>query len=158
MHFEKSRLVDFVFILVVAATFGTIAVRAVGEEVAALGPSLGDIVSFAGVPGDPNAALVLNVARAGAPSGPTCTLDSAVMARSGGSLFVEATSATAGMFRVHWAGGATNRGPAGCGPSADLLLSVDQIRELASKVGGFGAPGARGNDPQADAGVPSGPE
>ena len=156
MHFEKNKLVDTVFVLVVCATFGAIAVRAVGEEVRALGPGLGDIVSFAGVPGEPDPALVLNVARAGAPGGASCTLDSAVMAQSGGSLFVEATGAAKGILRVHWAGGPTNRGPADCGPSADLLLSVDQLRQLASTVGGFGPPGSRGDDPEADAGVPAG--
>ncbi len=156
MHFEKSKLVDSVFVLVVCATCGVIAVRAVGEEVRALGPGLGDLVSFAGVPADPDAALVLNAARAEAPAGPTCTLDSAVMARSGGSLFVEAKSAAAGTFRVHWAGGATNPGPTDCGKSAELLLSVDQLRQLASAVGGFGVPGARAGSPQGGAGVPAG--
>lgn len=152
MHTQKGKLVETVFVLVVFATFAGVAVRAVGEEVRALAPSLGDIVSFANVPTDPGSALVLTAERAGAPRGRTCVLDTAVMAKSGGSLFVEAGNpAAAGgsrahwrvHWRVHWAGGATSAGPADCGRNAELLLSANQLQELASSVGGFGAPTGR---------------
>lgn len=142
MHTQKGKLVETVFVLVVFATFAGVAVRAVGEEVRALAPSLGDIVSFANVPTDPGSALVLTAERAGAPGGRTCVLDTAVMAKSGGSLFVEAGGSRV-HWRVHWAGGATNAGPADCGRNAELLLSANQLQELASSVGGFGAPTAR---------------
>ncbi|HTU54677.1 MAG TPA: hypothetical protein VMF62_11965 [Acetobacteraceae bacterium] len=147
MRTQKSKLVETVFVLVVFATFAGVAVRAVGEEVRALAPGLGDIVSFANVPTDPGSALVLTAERAGAPGGRTCVLDTAVMAKSGGSLFVEAGNpAAAGRFSVHWAGGATSAGPADCGRNAELLLSANQLQELASSVGGFGAPTARRAD------------
>ena len=159
MQTEKSKLVDAVFVLVVFATFAGMAVRAVGDEVRALSPSLGAIVSFADVPSarnpvDPDMTVALNVARADGPAGGTCTLNSAVMTGSGGSLFVEAGGGTTDVFRVHWAGGATTDGPADCGRSAELLLNADELRQLAGIVGGFGAPGVRGDDPRADAGVP----
>ena len=151
MHTQKVRLVESVFVLVVLATFAGVTVQAVGEEVRAQAPDLGDIVSFADVPLDAGSALVLTAERAGAPEGGTCVLDTAVMERSGGSLFVEAGDpmATGGSrvhWRVHWAGRTTSAGPTDCGGDAELLLSAGQLQDLAGSVGGFGTASARRMD------------
>jgi hypothetical protein len=151
MHTQRVRLVESVFVLVVLATFAGVTVQAVGEEVRAQAPDLGDIVSFADVPNGAGSALVLTAERAGAPGSGTCVLDTAVMEKSGGSLFVEAGDpmATGGLgvhWRVHWAGKATSAGPTDCGGDAELLVSADQLQDLAVSVGGFGAASARKMD------------
>ena len=99
----------------------------------ALGPRIGDIIRF-----DP--------ARATSPVGQTsirvtplagrsCKLDPSIMAASGGSLMIEATSPEPDRaYRVGWAGRRTSDGPADCGPAEVFLLSqADLIRlKLAS--------------------------
>lgn len=156
MVINKNNLVDIIFALVVCTTCVTIAVRAIGDDIRAAEPTLGDIVSFADVlaaPGaiDPDGEVVVAASRADGPVGDTCTLDSAVMEKSGGSLFVEAEGPSPRIFRVHWAGGATSQGASDCGRSSELLLSANQLGRLAESVGGFGIPGLRRGHFQGDA-------
>jgi hypothetical protein len=156
MHREKGKLVDSVFALVLCATFAGMAMRAVGDEARALRPDVGDIVSFAARSPNRDSMVVLDVTQADALGGRNCTLDSSVMAKSGGSLFVEAKMAAAGTFRVHWAGGATSLGHENCGQSSELLLSTNQLQKMASTVGGFGVPAARKGNPTGQAALRGG--
>ncbi|MDE2006641.1 MAG: hypothetical protein KGI51_08760 [Rhodospirillales bacterium] len=103
------------------------------------GPGVGDIISF----GEPRPVLaprvdfaVTRLTRAGAAR---CRLDSAMLARAGGSLIVEAAAPDrmAG-YRVHWAGGPTSAGAADCGRDVELLVGPTALGSLATAAGGFG--------------------
>lgn len=100
------------------------------------GPAVGDMVTFrstgAGIDQDP-----MKVAFAAAPANRTCILSPQVMRADGGSLVVEAreSPAPAPLYRVHWAGVHTANGPADCGGQANLMLSANDLRALASATG-----------------------
>lgn len=113
------------------------------------GPSVGDIVRF--TPGQPMndfarfdvsaryAAENIERPMAVAHSG-SCVLRPDVMAKKGGSLVVEARDLTGSQeFRVHWQGRRTDSGAGNCGDSADLIVSISDLRALANVAGGFGA-------------------
>ncbi len=69
----------------------------------------------------------------------SCELHPDVIVRQGGSLVVEASSLTgAGQFRIHWQGQRTAMGAGNCGASADLIVSLGDLRALANVAGGFG--------------------
>lgn len=103
------------------------------------GPNVGDIIDFGG----PRPALAPRVRFAAGRLEPTgaarCRLDSAMLARAGGSLIVE--SAAPGQpqgYRVHWAGGPTSAGAGDCGRQAELVVSGTALGSLATAAGGFG--------------------
>lgn len=103
------------------------------------GPGVGDIVSFA----TPSPALAPEVAFTATRVGPggttACQLNSRIMAKTHGSLVVEAAMpGEHDRYRAHWAGGPTSTGPNNCGPRAVLLLSGGDLGSLASAAGGFG--------------------
>ncbi|HEY8289015.1 MAG TPA: hypothetical protein VIG49_07075, partial [Acetobacteraceae bacterium] len=111
-------------------------------EVDALRPRVGDMVVF--VPnGQGFDEWQLEVSAADLSGhghlGPNCTLDPNVMAKSGGSLVVEARQETTPLrYRLHWAGTRTANGVADCGSVADLSVSRDDLQRLANAAGGFG--------------------
>ncbi|MGH7043910.1 MAG: hypothetical protein ACREFY_17530 [Acetobacteraceae bacterium] len=109
------------------------------QEASHWGPRVGAIVSFA--PPSPGMApdVDLTVTRLG-PRGPVpCRLDSKVMAKTHGSLVIEATVPDQlHRYVVHWAGGPTSTGTDNCGTQADLVLGGESLGTLASAAGGFG--------------------
>jgi hypothetical protein len=100
------------------------------------GPAVGDMVTFrsagAGIDQDP-----MKVAFDAAPANRTCVLSPQVMRADGGSLVVEGreTKASAPLYRVHWAGEHTAEGAEDCGGQANLVLSANDLRALASATG-----------------------
>ena len=117
---------------IVVLVIGALQILAVMRTFAA-GPEVGDIVAFhpvgAGIDEE-----AITVAYAAAPTDRTCVLSPRVMRAAGGSMIVE-QRAEAGNYRVHWAGTRTNDGPGDCGVEADLSISVDALRALASATG-----------------------
>jgi hypothetical protein len=68
------------------------------------------------------------------------------MAATGGSFVIEAKEMTLPpVYRVHWSGPRTDLGIADCGRSADLGLSLLNLRALATVAGGLGV--ANKHDP-----------
>ncbi len=68
----------------------------------------------------------------------TCSLDPNALATDGGSLVVEQRQETPVLgYRVHWAGGHTDK-EADCGAQADLFVSRTDLQRLANAAGGFG--------------------
>ena len=68
----------------------------------------------------------------------TCDLSPSAMVAGGGSLVVEARRMSSPpLYRVHWAGKYTSRGPNNCGASADLVVSRSDLMRLADVAGGF---------------------
>jgi hypothetical protein len=62
-----------------------------------------------------------------------------VIAAGGGSFMIEAKQlAHPPVYLVHWSGLRTDVGAKDCGGSADLVLSLIQLRALANVAGGFG--------------------
>ncbi len=152
MRCDTNKLTESVFAVVLFATVGAVVMLALGHELAATEPSLGDIVSFSSVSPNRNPPLVLSAVRPGANDRRICALDTDVMAASGGSLFVEGQSrAPAKGFRVHWAGGPTSAGADDCGANSELVLSAHQLQELAAAAGGFGASRVSRTELQAEA-------
>jgi hypothetical protein len=100
------------------------------------GPAVGDMVTFSakatGIDEDP-----MKVALAAAPADRTCVLSPDVMRAAGGSLVVEAREAPTAksLYRVHWAGAHTAKGAEDCGGEANLVLSANDLRSLASATG-----------------------
>lgn len=106
-----------------------------------IGLRVGDILVFkphAGLAGGlPVTATYTNVTFRPVGSKVICTLDPAVMARSGGSLAVETKSLVKPVYGVHWAGGQTSDDGTGCGAAADLTISRIDLQSLVNAVGGF---------------------
>ncbi len=100
------------------------------------GPLVGDMVTFrskgVGIDEDP-----MKVAVAAAPANRTCVLSPEVMRADGGSLVVEARESPAAqsLYRVHWAGAHTAKGAEDCGDQANLVMSANNLRALASATG-----------------------
>jgi len=130
--------------IALAGMAGTVGlIRQVGE----LGPKVGDIVTF-----DPLSSLARDI-RARLPAmaaddrpGVACVLDVRSMHAYGGSVVIEAREPRRSFpYRVHWIGQHTSNDAADCGPSADLLLNLEDIRTLAVAAGGFGVPTGKGH-------------
>lgn len=105
------------------------------------GPDVGEIVAFNPLdgpkhwemPGIP-ARVVSAVARR-----QDCVLVPSVIAANGGSFVIEAKQVRdPPVYLVHWSGPRTDNGAGNCGKSADLILSLLQLRALANVAGGFG--------------------
>lgn len=109
----------------------------IAHKAAQLGPRVGDVVAF-----DPaHHAAFDSVARltADRPRQPSCTLDVAVIQRTGGSLVVEERGIGPDRsYRAHWAGPRTSEDTDDCGTDADVVLSQIDIYTLATAAGGFG--------------------
>jgi hypothetical protein len=122
----------------VAALALTAALVVVGllELADALGPQLGDVVSFpaSSAPSFSTASITVNPTRPS--SYATCGLDIQVMHRFGGSFVIEAKPG--GDFQVHW----ESYGRENCGGSADLLLNRAQVGALIFAAGGKGVKAA----------------
>jgi hypothetical protein len=106
-----------------------------------VGPDVGEIVTFDPhdgpkrweMPGIPARLALVDTSRQ------SCLLMPSVIAAGGGSLVIEAKQlAHPPVFLVHWSGQRTDDGAQDCGRSADLLLSLIQLRALANVAGGFG--------------------
>ncbi len=129
----------------VIALTGMVGTIGLMREVGELGPKVGDIVAF-----EPSAATVRNVnARIAAMAaddipGVACVLDVHTMHAEGGSVVIEAKHTQAPpLYRVHWAGPRSSDDGTSCGPSADLLLSQEDVQILAMAAGGYGVPSQR---------------
>ena len=68
----------------------------------------------------------------------SCNLRPDVMALAGGSLVVEQRFENRRLYRVHWAGEHTAKGPSDCGSAADLLIPRSDLQLLINAVGGAG--------------------
>jgi hypothetical protein len=114
------------------------------HQVDQLGPKVGDIVAF-----DPLRGMARDM-RTQLPAipaddrpGVACVLDVRVMHAAGGSMIIEAREPGDSFnYRIHWAGARTSNDGADCGPSADLLVSLEDIHVLAMAAGGFGVAGS----------------
>jgi hypothetical protein len=105
------------------------------------GPDVGAIVTFDPhdgpkrweMPGIP--ARLVSSSR----SRESCVLTPSVIAAGGGSFVIEAKQLDhPPVYLVHWSGVRTDNGAADCGTSAELVLSLIQLRALANVAGGFG--------------------
>jgi hypothetical protein len=111
------------------------------SEMSQVGPDVGEIVTFDPgdgpkhweQPGIPARRALAAAANNG------CVLMPSVIASGGGSFVIEAKQlALPPVFVVHWSGPRTDDGARDCGRSADLTLSLNQLRALANVAGGFG--------------------
>jgi hypothetical protein len=107
-----------------------------------LGPVVGDIVAFTPTEArlmDANARIAATRA-----DGSRCTLDAAVMRKTGGSLVVEERHpGLPRTYRAHWSGLRSAADGSDCGSAADLTLRVDDLAALAVAAGGWGVPRQR---------------
>ena len=135
---EKSRrnpqIMFLVTVTVLAAVTG---VACLAHLVAALGPSVGDIIAF-----DPVRTGALDSQTrlpAKRPGRAGCVLDVGIIQRSGGSLVVEQRGAGEDrLYRAHWAGHRTSEDGTDCGSDTDVMLSGGDIGILAIAAGGLG--------------------
>jgi hypothetical protein len=108
------------------------------SEMQEVGPDVGEIVTFDphdgpkrwNMPGIPAQLVAAHQ---------SCVLTPSVIAGTGGSFVIEAKQLVhPPVFLVHWSGQHTDDGVRDCGKSADLVLSLIQLRALANVAGGFG--------------------
>ena len=114
------------------------------SNVAQTGPDVGAMVTFDTRNGPKHweqpGIQAQRLATTGTSTGPKCILMPSVMAAGGGSFVIEAKETTSPpSFTVHWSGDKTDLGARDCGRSADLVLTLVQLRALANFAGGFGA-------------------
>jgi hypothetical protein len=105
------------------------------------GPDIGEIVTFDPHDGPKRWDMPGIPARFASIAGPreSCILTPSVIAGGGGSFVIEAKQLDhPPVFLVHWSGRRTDVGATDCGGSADLLVSLIQLRALANVAGGFG--------------------
>ncbi len=110
------------------------------HQVDELGPKVGDIVVF-----DPLTPISRDM-HAGLPAmsasgqpGVACVLDVRTMHTNGGSVVIEAHEPGANFgYRVHWAGVRSSGDGTNCGPTADLMMNLEDIEVLAMAAGGYG--------------------
>ena len=125
--------------LVLALGVTALSMIRLAQEADHWGPGVGDIVSFATPSPTLAPAVDFTAIRLGAGGPVACRLDSQTMAKTHGSLVVEAASPDRhDRYRAHWAGGPTSTGPNSCGARAELVLSGGELGSLASAAGGFG--------------------
>jgi hypothetical protein len=111
------------------------------SEMQEVGPDVGAIVTFDPHDGPKHWEMPGIPARFTSAAAPRqgCALMPSVIAADGGSFVIEAKQMTRPPeFLVHWSGRRTDSGPQDCGGSADLTLSLIQLRALANVAGGFG--------------------
>lgn len=115
-----------------AGTIVMVTIVSAMQLAAALGPRIGDIITF-----DPARAISsdgqrsIKVTPLAGRTGAACRLDPSTMAASGGSLMIEAVlPGPARAYRVRWAGQETSSGPADCGPAGVFLLSQADLISL----------------------------
>ncbi len=108
------------------------------SEMQEVGPDVGEIVTYDPHDGPKRWEMPGIPARLAAP-GQNCVLTPSVIAAGGGSFLIEAKQLDhPPVYLVHWSGLRTDNGAQDCGRSADLLLSLVQLRALANVAGGFG--------------------
>ena len=104
-----------------------------------VGPDVGEIVAFDPLDGPKHWEMPGIPARLVAQARHECVLMPSIIAAGGGSFVIEAKQLShPPIYLVHWSGHGTDNGAGDCGPSADLLLSLVQLRALANVAGGFG--------------------
>jgi hypothetical protein len=111
------------------------------SEMQEVGPDVGEIVTFDPHDGPKRWEMPGIPARfaEGATLRPNCVMTPSVIADGGGSFVIESKQlAHPPVFLVHWSGQRTDNGAQDCGGSADLLLSLIQLRALANVAGGYG--------------------
>lgn len=128
MRPKKFRIFSLLPTLIVGAVcIGALfsAVSAVSAWKEASAPHVGDLIAFnaTGVPMRGKQIAVSTKAHS------QCILDLGILRSNGGSFSIEAAKDQQ-RFDVHWAGLHTTTGPGDCGPSAELVLSAQQIRLL----------------------------
>jgi hypothetical protein len=126
--------------VLIAVVLGSVEIMTL-INIVATGPAVGDIVTFKpagmGIDEEPMKVAVAS------PTARTCVLSPRVMRAGGGSLVVEAreTPQPEPMYRVHWAGVHTTDGTGDCGRQANLVMSANDLRALASATGQLGPDG-----------------
>lgn len=111
------------------------------SEMQEVGPDVGEIVTYDPHDGPKRWDMPGIPARMASSDtlGRSCVLTPSVIAAGGGSFVIEAKQLDhPPIFLVHWSGSCTDAGAQDCGRSADLLLSLIQLRALANVAGGFG--------------------
>jgi hypothetical protein len=104
------------------------------------GPEVGEMVTFDPGNGPKHWDQPGIPAQRTASPNSACILMPSVMSTGGGSFVIEAKDLTSPpLFQVHWSGAQTAVGVRDCGRSADLVLTLIQLRALANIAGGFGA-------------------
>ena len=108
------------------------------SEMSQIGPDVGAIVTFDPREGPKHWDQAGIAAYSIAPHR-DCVLMPSVMSVTGGSFVVEAKQTSLPpVFLVHWSGPRTAIGDGNCGKSADLTLTLTQLRALANVAGGLG--------------------
>ena len=115
----------------------TITIVGMLHLVDALGPRIGDILSFdQAIKIASDAETRIAVIPVGDPGAVRCILDVRSMLASGGSLAIEATwPKPHPSYLVHWAGGRTSAGLTDCGTSAEFWLSPADLVRLKLAAG-----------------------
>jgi hypothetical protein len=111
------------------------------SEMQEAGPDVGEIVTFNPLDGPKRWEMPGIPARLATPSKlhQSCVLTPSVIAEGGGSFVIEAKQLDRPpVYLVHWSGLRTDLGAEDCRGSADLVLSLVQLRALANIAGGFG--------------------
>ncbi len=131
--------------IVAIALAGMVGTIGLIHQVGELGPKVGDIVSFD--PLDPISRDMharLPAMSADDKPGVACVLDVRAMHSTGGSVIIEAREPRGSFgYRVHWAGARSSNDGTDCGPSADLLVNLEDIEVLAMAAGGYGVPASK---------------
>jgi hypothetical protein len=137
---DSSGVSSIILGMAVVALAGMIGAISLLRQVGELGPDVGDIISF-----EPLDTLSrdtrarITALPANGQRGVACVLDVRTMHAGGGSMVIEARQLqTQTGYRVHWAGVRSSDDSANCGPSADLLLSLQDVEILAMAAGGYG--------------------
>jgi amino acid transporter len=111
------------------------------SEMSQIGPDVGAIVTFDPREGPKHwdqPGIGAGFAAAAVP-GRDCVLMPSVISAGGGSFVIEAKQTSLPpVFQVHWSGLRTDIGAGNCGRSADLTLTLAQVRALATVAGGYG--------------------
>lgn len=130
--------------VLVAMVIGVVEILAIVQIIQA-GPVVGDILAFhasgAGIDQEPIAVAYAAQSADRPTAERTCVLSPRVMRAAGGSMVVEEREDAARVYRVHWAGTRTTEGPDDCGGQADLRISANDLRALASASGQLGPDG-----------------
>ncbi len=111
------------------------------SQMSQVGPDVGAIVMFDPAEGPKyweQPGILVRFAASPAPER-ACVLMPSVISATGGSFVIEAKHLThPPVFVVHWSGRRTDRGARDCGRSADLVVTLNELRMLANVAGGFG--------------------
>jgi hypothetical protein len=131
---DLPRILLAITATIVVAIWG---VQGIAHQAEALGPQVGDVVSFDPAHRSPFTSTAKLTADR--PDRASCELDVAFMQKSGGSLVVnQKETAPTRIYRAHWVGPRTSESTGDCGADAELTLSPADLAALAAAAGGLG--------------------